>query len=208
MSTADNNKPTAKAEARAQAQRERILVAAQKCFVLHGFHAASMANIAETAGMSAGLIYRYFKAKNDIILAIIERQLEEARADIAKLHANSDVVEGIAEVFRQWKANDPGITNAALFLELTAQATRDAEIAAATHASDKVLRADLVAWFARSSEQGGMGVPESEVEMRVLIVQSLIEGLAIRSIAQPELSVAEVKVALEHILPVLLSPRA
>lgn len=208
MSTADNHKPTAKAEARAQAQRERILVAAQKCFVLHGFHAASMANIAETAGMSAGLIYRYFKAKNDIILAIIERQLEEARADIAKLHANSDVVEGIAEVFRQWKANDPGITNAALFLELTAQATRDAEIAAATHASDKVLRADLVAWFARSSEQGGMGVPESEVEMRVLIVQSLIEGLAIRSIAQPELSVAEVKMALEHILPVLLSPRA
>lgn len=206
MSIADN-KPTAKAEARAQAQRERILVAAQKCFVLHGFHAASMANIAETAGMSAGLIYRYFKAKNDIILAIIERQLEEARADIAKLHANSDVVEGIAEVFRQWKANDPGITNAALFLELTAQATRDAEIAAATHASDRVLRADLVAWFARSSEQGGMGVPESEVEMRVLIVQSLIEGLAIRSIAQPELSVAEVKVALEHILPVLLSPR-
>lgn len=206
MSIADS-KPTAKAEARAQAQRERILVAAQKCFVLHGFHAASMANIAETAGMSAGLIYRYFKAKNDIILAIIERQLEEARADIAKLHANSDVVEGIAEVFRQWKANDPGITNAALFLELTAQATRDAEIAAATHASDRVLRADLVAWFARSSEQGGMGVPESEVEMRVLIVQSLIEGLAIRSIAQPDLSVAEVKAALEHILPVLLSPR-
>lgn len=202
------DQPVGKAEARAQAQRERILVAAQKCFVLHGFHAASMASIAETAGMSAGLIYRYFKAKNDIILAIIERQLEEARADIAKLHANSDVVEGIAEVFQQWQAKDPGITNAALFLELTAEATRDTEIAAATHASDKVLRADLVAWFARSSEQGGMGVPESEVEMRVLIVQSLIEGLAIRSIAQPDLSVAEVKVALEHILPALLSPRA
>lgn len=202
------DQPVGKAEARAQAQRERILVAAQKCFVLHGFHAASMASIAETAGMSAGLIYRYFKAKNDIILAIIERQLEEARADIAKLHANSDVVEGIAEVFQQWQAKDPGITNAALFLELTAEATRDAEIAAATHASDKVLRADLVSWFARSSEQGGMGVPESEVEMRVLIVQSLIEGLAIRSIAQPDLSVAEVKAALEHILPALLSPRA
>ena len=119
-------KPTAKAEARAQAQRERILVAAQKCFVVHGFHAASMANIAETAGMSAGLIYRYFKGKNDIILAIIERQLEEARSDIAKLHATSDLVAGIAEVFQQWQANDPNITSAALFLELTAEATRDA----------------------------------------------------------------------------------
>ncbi|MEI2456850.1 TetR/AcrR family transcriptional regulator [Lysobacter firmicutimachus] len=198
-------KPTAKAEARAQAQRERILVAAQKCFVVHGFHAASMANIAETAGMSAGLIYRYFKGKNDIILAIIERQLEEARSDIAKLHATSDLVAGIAEVFQQWQANDPNITSAALFLELTAEATRDAEIAAATHASDRVFRADLAAWFARSREDGGLGVPQDQVATRVLILQSLIEGLAMRAISQPDLTVDQVKAALEQFLPNLLS---
>lgn len=203
MSTA--GKPTAKAEARAQAQRERILVAAQKCFVVHGFHAASMANIADTAGMSAGLIYRYFKGKNDIILAIIERQLEEARADVAKLHATSDLVAGIAEVFQQWQANDPNITSAALFLELTAEATRDPEIAAATHASDKVFRADLAAWFERSSKDGGLGVPKQEVDTRVLMLQCLIEGLAMRAISQPDLSVAQVKTALERFLPSLLS---
>lgn len=198
-------KPTAKAEARAQAQRERILVAAQKCFVVHGFHAASMASIADTAGMSAGLIYRYFKGKNDIILAIIERQLEEARADVAKLHATSDLVAGIAEVFQQWQANDPNITSAALFLELTAEATRDPEIAAATHASDKVFRADLAAWFARSSQDGGLGVPQAEVETRVLMLQCLIEGLAMRAISQPDLSVGQVKAALEQFLPSLLA---
>ncbi|KRB03324.1 TetR/AcrR family transcriptional regulator [Lysobacter sp. Root690] len=203
MNTA--GKPTAKAEARAQAQRERILVAAQKCFVVHGFHAASMANIADTAGMSAGLIYRYFKGKNDIILAIIERQLEEARADVAKLHATSDLVAGIAEVFQQWQANDPNITSAALFLELTAEATRDPEIAAATHASDKVFRADLAAWFERSSKDGGLGVPKQEVDTRVLMLQCLIEGLAMRAISQPDLSVAQVKTALERFLPSLLS---
>lgn len=198
-------KPTAKAAARALAQRERILVAAQQCFVVHGFHAASMANIADTAGMSAGLIYRYFKGKNDIILAIIERQLEEARADVAKLHATSDLVAGIAEVFQQWQANDPGITSAALFLELTAEATRDEEIAAATHASDRVFRADLAAWFARSSIDGGLGIPQDQVETRVLILQSLIEGLAMRAISQPDLSVDEVKKALNQFLPSLLA---
>src|SRR3546814_16038354 len=50
-----------KAELRTLAQRERILCAAQKCFVEHGFHAASMASIAETAEMSAGLIPREFE---------------------------------------------------------------------------------------------------------------------------------------------------
>ena len=198
-------KSSPKAEARALAQRERILVAAQKCFVVHGFHAASMANIADTAGMSAGLIYRYFKSKNDIILAIIGRQLEEARADVAQLHTSSDLVGGIAEVFQQWQANDPSITNAALFLELTAQATRDDEIAAATQLSDKVLRADLAAWFVRGRQDGGLGLPQREAETRVLLLQSLIEGLAIRAISQPELSVDEVKQALEHVLPALLS---
>jgi AcrR family transcriptional regulator len=197
-------KPTAKAAARAQAQRERILVAAQKCFVVHGFHAASMANIADTAGMSAGLIYRYFKGKNDIILAIIERQLEEARADVAKLHAASDLVAGIAEVFQQWQANDPNITSAALFLELTAEATRDEEIAAATHASDRVFRSDLAAWFARSGSDGGLGIPSEQVDTRVLILQCLIEGLAMRAISQPDLSVDQVKSALDQFLPSLL----
>lgn len=210
MSTPGNPtaKPTAKAVARAQAQRERILVAAQQCFVVHGFHAASMANIAETAGMSAGLIYRYFKGKNDIILAIIERQLEEARADVAKLHSSSDLVGGIAEVFQQWQANDPSITNAALFLELTAEATRDPEIAAATHASDRVFRADLTSWFVRSGAEGGLGVAKDQVATRVLILQSLIEGLAMRAICQPDLTVEQVRTALNQFLPSLLAAEA
>ena len=42
---------------RADAQRDRILCAALKCFIEHGFHAASMASIADTAQMSAGLMY-------------------------------------------------------------------------------------------------------------------------------------------------------
>ena len=62
-----------RAAARADLQRARILDAAQRCFVESGFHAATMAKIAETAGMSAGLIYRYFESKNAIVLAIIER---------------------------------------------------------------------------------------------------------------------------------------
>src|SRR5690606_21791567 len=66
---------------RADLQRDRILQAAQRCFVEHGFHAASMASIAGTAGVSAGLIYRYFASKNEIIVAIVERQLALLRQE-------------------------------------------------------------------------------------------------------------------------------
>ena len=57
---------------RAEAQRNRILNAAQRCFAERGFHGASMAAIADTAQMSAGLIYRYFDNKSALIHGIVE----------------------------------------------------------------------------------------------------------------------------------------
>jgi AcrR family transcriptional regulator len=121
----------AKDSPRAEAQRERILCAAQKCFIEHGFHAASMANIAETAQMSAGLMYRYFENKSAIVLAIIERQLQDGRAHVARLRTSSDLAADLLDFFERWCARDPGSMNAALFLEMNAEATRDPQIAAA-----------------------------------------------------------------------------
>src|SRR5690606_41896893 len=100
-----NASGSGKVSKRAQAQRERILAAAQKCFVESGFHAASMASISEAAGMSPGLIYRYFENKNSIILAIIERQLEEGRADSAALRSDSALGPRIIELFGSWQQN-------------------------------------------------------------------------------------------------------
>ena len=43
-------------QAKADRQRQRILDAAEKCFIESGFHAATMAHIATTAGISPGLM--------------------------------------------------------------------------------------------------------------------------------------------------------
>ena len=90
------NEPTSKAQDRAEMQRNRILDAAQHCFIEHGFHAASMASIADTAGMSAGLIYRYFENKSAIILAIVDRQLHLLRDDI-RLNRRIDLPAEMAQ---------------------------------------------------------------------------------------------------------------
>ena len=58
---------------RAQARRQQVLTAAAECFRRRGFHGASMAEIAKTAGMSAGHIYNLFENKDDVIAAIVER---------------------------------------------------------------------------------------------------------------------------------------
>ncbi len=197
--------PVSRPAARAEAQRDRILHAARQCFVQHGFHAARMSSIAETSGMSAGLIYRYFHSKNEIILAIIERQLEEIRADIAQLGTSTDLVDGAIRLFVHWRDGDPRATNAPLFLEMTAEASRDPQIAEALHRSDLITSTEFRAWLNRSAEQAGPGLTPEATKIRALALQCLIEGLAIRAIREPDLDLGTLRAMLERVLPEVLS---
>jgi AcrR family transcriptional regulator len=54
-------------QAKVQARRDQIVDAAKLCFRQHGFHAASMAEIAHASQLSVGQIYRYFDNKDAII---------------------------------------------------------------------------------------------------------------------------------------------
>src|SRR6476646_6828472 len=62
-------------------RRSQILEAAMLCFAKHGFHQTSMHDISAEAGISVGLIYRYFKNKEEVIAALAA----EHKKDIADL---------------------------------------------------------------------------------------------------------------------------
>lgn len=186
--------------AHAEAQRGRILDAAQECFIGQGFHAATMAHIAETAGMSAGLIYRYFESKDAVVLAIIERELRRRRARIAALRGADDLAEGLVAAFRDLQSCEPGTANAALFLEMSAEATRVPRIAAALEASDRLTRADLQAWLARGRAEGGLGLGAGEAANAALLMQIVVEGLAVRSAREPGLDCKRLRQALAPVL--------
>jgi AcrR family transcriptional regulator len=191
---------------RATAQRARILAAATTCFVEHGFHAASMANIAEAAQMSPGLMYRYFPSKNAIVLAIIERQLAESRAKIGELHSSTEIMLNLRQSFAQWQSDTPGTMNAALFLAMSADARRDPRIAAALRESDLLTRSDLEAWLGRSRKDGGRGMPADVAESRAILMLCVIEGLAVRALREPDLDFEKLAHALRQLFDQLLAP--
>src|SRR5947199_1775410 len=58
-------------------RRSQILEAAIVCFAKHGFHQTSMHDISAEAGISVGLIYRYFANKEAVIAAMAERHKNE-----------------------------------------------------------------------------------------------------------------------------------
>lgn len=192
--------------ARAEAQRERILNAALKCFVESGFHAASMASIAEAAQMSAGLMYRYFANKNAIVLAIIGRQLEEKRSRIRQLRSSTNLKAGLLDAFEQWCAGEHRGMNPALFLEMSAEGTRDPQVAAALRGSDAVSRRELQAWLSRSPADGGLGLPEDLAGSRALQLQTLVDGLMLRAVREPDVDRGQLATAVDEALDRILSP--
>ena len=69
-------------------RRSQILDAALVCFAKHGFHQASMHDISAEAGISVGLIYRYFENKEAVIAAIyLDGGLEPASAFVLRTFA-------------------------------------------------------------------------------------------------------------------------
>jgi AcrR family transcriptional regulator len=54
-------------------QAEKILSAAGRLFATHRFHEARMEDIASAAGVGKGTLYRYFKDKEELFLALLER---------------------------------------------------------------------------------------------------------------------------------------
>ena len=54
-------------------RKSQIIAAAEDVFTQKGFDEARMDDIAEETGLSKGTLYLYFKSKDDIIIAILDR---------------------------------------------------------------------------------------------------------------------------------------
>lgn len=59
-------------------RREQILSGALKVFAMRGFSATRIQDIAKESGISHGLIYHYFKSKEDIFFELVARAVHGA----------------------------------------------------------------------------------------------------------------------------------
>ena len=63
--------------------RDRILDAALKVFAAEGFAGATIDAIGHTAGFTKGAVYSNFESKDELFLALLDRQFESRGALIA-----------------------------------------------------------------------------------------------------------------------------
>jgi AcrR family transcriptional regulator len=199
-------------EIRDQLRRDQIVAAARACVVRHGFHAASMGQIAAEARMSVGQIYRYFPNKEAIVHAIVERivarrlelMMDPGRqADFAArlahrhyLTHHSDHPAACGHV-----ASEDERSERVLLLEITAEATRNPAVAEIVRAADRRLHAQAVELVRASNPE----LSCEDASARVEFVAVLSEGSAFRSIteqiAAPELLESIYRDVLQRLFP-------
>ncbi|SDL60777.1 transcriptional regulator, TetR family [Arthrobacter sp. ov407] len=154
--------------------REKILATAFRLFYAHGFRAAGIDTIIAESGVAKATFYKYFPAKDDLILAYLER------VDgiwTGQLHAAADAA-----------GEDPAAQLVGLFDALTTACRRDgyrgcafinaaAESVAGTRVHDRTVahKQQVRAWIRDLSARAGARDPDQLARSLTLLLDG---GLA------------------------------
>ena len=167
----------------AEARRQQIVDAASACARRSGFHGASMAEIAQAAGMSVGQIYRYFENKEAIIAAIVARDMAEMRDRYSELKdGDAPVLEAILTKCSNALDELYETERAALTLEVVAEAARNPKVGAILQAADAEER-EMQQELLRDVIPAGCD--EAEAIARGEVISMLFEGMTMRGVNNP-----------------------
>src|SRR4051812_41625237 len=110
-------------------RRSQILDAALVCFAKRGFHQTAMHDISAEAGISVGLIYRYFASKEAVILAMADRHKQEITDMLERAKQAPSLLESLEILFTAHCCEDAPQVVSAFVVDLYAEASRTPEIA-------------------------------------------------------------------------------
>jgi AcrR family transcriptional regulator len=75
-------------------KRDRLVAAAATTFYQQGVEATTLADIAQAAAIPVGNVYYYFRAKDDLVAAVIDAHAQEIRAVLAGIEASHPTPAG------------------------------------------------------------------------------------------------------------------
>ncbi|MEP6777779.1 MAG: TetR/AcrR family transcriptional regulator [Chthoniobacterales bacterium] len=110
-------------------RRSQILTAAMVSFAKSGFHQTSMQDISEEAGISVGLIYRYFESKDAVIAAIAEEHKRDLGNLLERARQAPTLLDSLEILFTAHCCENAPQIHSAFVVDLYAEAGRNPRIA-------------------------------------------------------------------------------
>ena len=111
------NGTLSKRERRKAESRERLMKAASKLFVAHGYHETRPQDISREAGVGHGTFYLYFSDKRECFQAFVAQTHAEIEAlvqpELAKCRNGAERVYAALKVAMEYSEANPGVLRAA-----------------------------------------------------------------------------------------------
>jgi AcrR family transcriptional regulator len=170
----------------AEARQRQILDAAATCFGRRGFHVATMQDICAEAGMSPGSVYRYFRSKEELIVALVEADGAKHIARIEAVRDQPDVFAALQVLADQTleTLNDPELC--LLHAEICAETHRNPHVKEIVRTTNAAILDSLAETLRLAQERKAIDTnldPRLTAELLVAIV----DGLGRRQSLYPEL---------------------
>ncbi|MBB4630911.1 TetR/AcrR family transcriptional regulator [Sphingosinicella soli] len=176
--------------------------AAKVCFVRSGFALTKVADIAAEAGVSVGLVYRFFPSKEALVEAIVAADAQRQLYRLSSVLADHPATVGsaIKHFLGDLRSMLLDRNRTALMTEIAAETMRNEKVRQVLMSQDK----------ASENLEGKLKIlsngPEdpSNLELRLRLVSALASGAAIEIAMRPELRSSSfldlLDEAAEHIL--------
>lgn len=157
--------------------------AAARLFAERGFAGASIEEIAGAAGFSRGAFYSNFESKEELIAALLGRDLMESAADYARISAEAADAITALRAAGEWTAEraERGLR---LFLEFLSHAARDPEFRSLLAGYLRGLRQATAQELERGAREYGIAMPVPPEELASLAM-AIGYGLAIQRLIDP-----------------------
>lgn len=160
--------------------REKIVDAAIVTFSKHGYDRTKMDDIAETANLSKGTLYLYFKSKEELFYAISENNIKALKEQLSVLFTKSeDLILDSQKFYVNFrKASEQSDK---VFLETIAESSRNQRLQEMLyHQRMKVL--DIVTEYLKLQIKKGFFRSDIDIDAVAVGLVSLYDGLSISKI--------------------------
>ena len=160
--------------------REKIVDAAIITFSKHGYDRTKMDDIAETANLSKGTIYLYFKSKEELFYAISENNIKALKEQLSVLFAKGeDLISDSQKFYVNFRKTSEQSDK--VFLETIAESSRNQRLREMLyHQRMKVL--DIVTEYLKLQIKKGFFRTDIDVDAIAIGLVSLYDGLSISKI--------------------------
>jgi AcrR family transcriptional regulator len=157
--------------------REELIVSAARVFRRDGFHGASLDRVSAEAGYTKGAVYSNFEGKDDLFLAVYDRQVADRFDQLMEAFDAGGMRETI-HLYTRLVDEDPAWS--ILLVEFAAHASRHPDLRAALAQRSRALAA-------RSADHMGSSVSEDrDVVERISLAALIVStGVIVRRVVDP-----------------------